>query len=108
MMDRSIYNRLFGTIAAVFAIACVVIAWNPTWTVGSLTHKQFGAVLIGIWVIAPPIFFWADWVCYSGAFKDEGSRDLAKHTHDLSRNIWLALIVLLAYMFDVPLLGGGH
>jgi hypothetical protein len=40
--------------------------------------------------ILPADFFWIDWVCFSNELTDEASRDFAKHTHDLSRNIWIA------------------
>ena len=32
-----------------------------------------------------------------------GKRERIKHLHDLSRNIWVALVVILVILFDVKL-----
>jgi hypothetical protein len=54
-------------------------------------------VLVGIWVLCPPIFFWLEWVLWTPVSEQETT----KHTHDLARNIWLALIVILAVILDI-------
>ena len=55
------------------------------------TGAQLGKVLVVVWALAPPVFFWVDWVVFCRGLTAE-EKNVAKHTHDLSRNIWLALI----------------
>ncbi|MEM7477968.1 MAG: hypothetical protein AAF483_23525 [Planctomycetota bacterium] len=57
--------------------------------------------IVAIWIIAPPIFWWWDWVRYSGKNPEKDVRDDAKHTQELSRNIWFALAVILIAAFEI-------
>jgi len=98
---------IFGIVAGFFAVGSFLAGLCPV-TFGQLSHKQLGLVLVGIWVFFPPIFFWIDWVCFSNELTDEASRDFAKHTHDLSRNIWIAFAAILAYLFEIPSVFQGH
>jgi hypothetical protein len=102
-MDRDTYNRAGGVASAVIAVLSVLAGIIPTSTLGPLSHDNLGKLLIGFWVIAPPVFFWVDWVAFLPAQAD---RDVAKHTHDLARNIWLALVGILAVLFAVKFPGG--
>jgi len=73
--------------------------WSHEWT-----HDQLGKVVIGFWGLVPPLFFWVDWVwlcSYLGA--DDPEREVAKHTHDLSRNIWIAFTAILTVLFAIKI-----
>jgi hypothetical protein len=66
------------------------------------THDELGKFLIGFWGLVPPLFFWVDWVWLcSYLAPNDPEREVAKHTHDLSRNIWIALVAILAILFAV-------
>jgi hypothetical protein len=76
---RDWYNGILGALGALAGIACVAL---------------------GLWVIVPPIFFWWDWFLFCDGF-DENQRDEVKHTHDLSRNIWVALVAVLLVLYNL-------
>jgi len=80
------------------------MASNATSTLGPVTHEQLGKVLIGFWALVPPVFLWTDWVGFRPA--DQNDKENAKHTHDLSRNIWLALVAVLTVLFNIKWTGG--
>jgi hypothetical protein len=65
----------------------------------------WGYVMIGIWAIAPPVWFFLEYAWWPPAQGHEDER--ARHFHDLARNIWLALIVILAVLMGVPWPGSG-
>ena len=97
---RALANMLFGGIAAILAILSLWAGMDSSSTLFMPSHKQLGAILIVFWVGAPPLFFWFDWVVLCKNMRlDSAARDVAKHTHDLSRNIWLALVLILVYLF---------
>jgi hypothetical protein len=52
--------------------------------------------VLAFWTLGPPIWFWTDW--YRFPTKLIGSRKWESmiHGHEVSRNIWLALVVVLA------------
>jgi len=72
------------------------------WGSGTWTHEELGKLLIGFWALGPPLFFWFDWF-WLGLYADETEREIAKHTHDLSRNIWIALVAILTVLFAINL-----
>lgn len=99
-MSRNIFNWIFGVASVVVAIWSISLAMDPVSTIFSWDHKKTGYALVALWGLAPPVFFWVDWVWFCrGLTKDQ--LDVAKHTHDLSRNIWLALLAFLAILFEV-------
>jgi hypothetical protein len=60
----------------------------------------WGKVIVFIWTIFPPVFFWLDWVYFCGkANLSETQWDRIRHTHDLAQNIWLGLPAVLAFSF---------
>ena len=68
------------------------------------THQsvpiEIRAFLVFLVLFLPPIFLWWDWVHFCDDL-DDRAKDDAKHTHDLARNIWLALTVILIALFDM-------
>ena len=92
-----LFGSIISTVAILFAIGtsyCAAI--YPDWP------KFPGQALSLAVVLLPPIFFWADWTFFFGQIPVE-ERDAAKHTHDLSRNIWLAVLVVLAYSYGIKI-----
>jgi len=61
-------------------------------------------IVLAVWTLIPPMYFWFDWeyLC-KNIPKNERDQEVARvtHTHELARNVWLALVVVLAYAFGV-------
>jgi hypothetical protein len=102
-MSRAGFNWVFAILSALIGAVSLVVGLCVSLKTGPPGLKEYGPFLIGIWILGPPIFFWVDWVCFPNELETDAKRDFAKHTHDLSRNIWLALIAILAYLFGVHL-----
>ncbi|WP_435016612.1 hypothetical protein TA3x_004185 [Tundrisphaera sp. TA3] len=96
------FNLWMGSIAAVAGIASLAIGvYFQSSASPTNFQKSLGQGIVGAWAILPPIFFWYDW-CYL-SYGDKDDREFQKETHNLARNIWLALIVVLGVMFDIKL-----
>jgi hypothetical protein len=103
-MNRATFNWIGGIASTILGFWSLLQALDPQSTFASYNHKALDHFLIGFWVLITPIFFWVDWVFFCrGLGKDE--LEVAKHTHDLSRNIWLALVAILAVLFEVKVTG---
>ena len=102
-MTRAQYNWGGAIAAIVFALISLLAALNPKSNLWSLaTHEGWGKIIIFIWAVFPPAFFWLDWVhfCQNPAEPmTDAQREIAKHTHDLARNIWLGLLGVVAFAF---------
>jgi hypothetical protein len=99
---RNWFNGIFGIISAIAALACLAIAKGSLGEGIQGWEKQHAYAIVGAWAVLPPVFFWVDWVVFCQTMsKDE--LDRAKHTHDLSRNIWLALVILLGAVLGIKL-----
>lgn len=99
-MKRSTYNFAGGVCAAILAFFSLLAGLGCTSKLSLSAHNSLAHFVIGFWVLFPPVFFWVDWVWFCRHLSKD-ALDVTKHTHDLSRNIWLALIVVLAVLFDV-------
>ena len=97
---RDIYNVFFGVAATVAALVSLYAGITPNFELFGFRGERLGKVLVSLWVLVPPVFFWFDWVFFCRNLT-EAQKDKAKHTHDLSRNIWLALIAVLAGAFGL-------
>jgi hypothetical protein len=101
MITREQYDWRGGTAAVIVAVVSVIAAINPHSKLWSLAdHEAWGKIIVFIWAVFPPAFFWLDWVYFcdkENVSKD--NREIAKHTHDLARNIWLGLLAILAFSF---------
>jgi len=82
-----------ATISVVVAIA-LRLQW-PT------EKKLFSYILVGAWTLVPPIWFLYDWCKFEP--KDASNFEHFKYSQELARNIWLALIVVLAAITGVTL-----
>jgi hypothetical protein len=103
--DRDIFNELFGWIAGGLAVLSLVCA--AVFQLRNIQDHWFGKLVVGVWVLLPPIFFWCDWVFFCTFTGDDATAklDRAKHTHDLSRNIWLGFVIVLGVLFGIKLPG---
>lgn len=95
---RNWVNRVAAAISIVIGTLSLLVALRY----GPETSKCLKYAIVGFWVIAPPIYFWSDWVFLCKNIPTSKT-DAVKHVHDLSRNIWLALVVVLIALFELPI-----
>lgn len=95
-MTRDRYNLFGGVAAVVFAIISL-LALACKSRLGS-NANIVGGFLVAVWAILPPAFFWLDWVHFCDGMSP-ADRDIAKHSHDLARNIWIGLLGVLTFGF---------
>lgn len=94
-----IFTRIVSLVALVFAIASLLIASG--WYKWPLKYfRGYETYILAFWVIVPPVWFWVDWVFLCDGLRPE-KLDQIKHTHELARNIWLAMVSVLAYQFRI-------
>ena len=91
-----------GVISSIAMIASIIVGICWGFGKGFDPHdpvKVFQAVVLGIWVIVPPIWFWYEYFfLYSNATTKPGL-DEFKHGQDQSSKIWLALVTLLLGLY---------
>jgi cytochrome b561 len=63
--------------------------------------KAVGYPVVAAWVLLPPVWFFFEWVVLCRDLKNKAERDRIKHLHELARNIWLGLVVVLALTFGI-------
>ena len=96
------YKRLLRVIswasgiAAVLSLLLGVLHQSHT----LILPEAYRHVIVGCWVLLPPIWFWSEWVWVAPNISSE-DRDRIKHLHDLTRNMWVALVVVLVALFDI-------
>lgn len=63
----------------------------------------WGYLLLGLWALVPPVWFLFEFASDFPKGHSESTEvvDRLKHLHDLSRNIWLAFVVVLAAIMGV-------
>ena len=89
-------NMISAVASIVLAIGSILLGiFVPAGEV----KDTIGQIILSFWVVAPPIFFWFDWIICENV--DSKTAERAKHNHDLARNIWLGFIVLLAVLFNL-------
>jgi hypothetical protein len=86
-------------IAFFLAAWSVIVALQPDLNFGYPDHKELGRRIVGFWAITPPVVFWIDGAFFLRYVRED--RDIAIHKHDLGRNIWLALVGVLAALFQL-------
>lgn len=57
-------------------------------------------LIVGFWVLVPPVYFWFDWHVLCRDIPQDKT-DSVEHIHDLSRNIWIALVVVFIALFKI-------
>jgi hypothetical protein len=100
---RPTLNWVFGTAAALAAGYTFYLVWARLGTIPKDPNIREALTacekfLVAFWIVGPPVYIWAEWVLFAGNMtKDD--RETAKHTHDLARNIWLAVAAVILYAF---------
>ena len=86
--------------------ACLSIAFAIISLFAGVFFPDFksGKYLVGIWVLAPPIYFWYDWH-YLVDRTNKDKMDFAKATYERSSAIWVAFAAILATLFGVKIGG---
>jgi hypothetical protein len=68
----------------------------------ALAEDPYSRLVVLLWICVPPLWFLYEWVSLSKGLPAEMRADIA-HSHDLARNIWLALVVLLTAVLGLQL-----
>ncbi len=92
-------RNIVGTISA---IALPLSLWLGTKEIGQKflptdSIKVAQAVVLGFWVLVPPIWFWCEYFFFYAT--DLQPLDEFKHGQDQAAKIWVALIALLYGMY---------
>jgi hypothetical protein len=95
--------RSIAVVSAIISIILVVV--SAVFALNSLgwqgvTGLAWNKIIVGLWVIIPPIWFWLEWTFFSFGLSRDELEDL-KHSQELSRNIWVAVVVLLTAIFGI-------
>jgi hypothetical protein len=101
-LDESIGGKGVAYIATILAIISVALS---LWIRGKCQWQWLGLALLLFWSLAPPIWFFLEWI-YLDPKKRDSTREYIMHLHDLSRNIWLAFVVVLAMILGIKLSPG--
>jgi Hypothetical bacterial integral membrane protein (Trep_Strep) len=60
--------------------------------------------IMSFWTLVPPLWFWCNWrFCFKYKANGEYNPQYVTHLHDLGRNVWLAVVGLLAIAFGFKL-----
>jgi hypothetical protein len=103
-MTRSKYNWIVGVFASVLGPVSLYVALKQSIAFDFCSRGCVGKSLLAVWLLIPPVFFWMDWVVFSRNLTAP-EREVAQHSHDLSRNIWLALVASLVVIFGLTFSG---
>jgi hypothetical protein len=99
--DKVIYR--VSRVSALLAALSITLAWK-------LEHSwcdykdRWGLAVAAFWVAAPPLWFFFEYVVWPPPPADD---ERTRHFHDLARNLWLALVVILAAMMELKFPGAG-
>jgi len=92
-MTKSNYNWMVGALAAILGPVSLFVALKQSIAFDFCSRACLGRSMLAFWLLIPPVFFWLDWVVFSRNFTP-ARREVAQHTHDLRRNVWLAPVVI--------------
>jgi hypothetical protein len=98
-MQRDRLVKVMSWLSAIVAIVSLVAAIVVRSCYPNM-KTDVGYPILALWFLGPPVWFWTEWILFSPSF-DEKERDRVKHLHDLARNIWLALVVVLAAILEI-------
>jgi len=101
-MSRQSFNRLILVVAVVAGLYTLWIAAHDSGHLPLLSRRITKHVLLGAWALGPPAVLWFDWVYY-GPGLSSAEREVTRHTHSLLRNLWIALVIILAIAFGLRL-----
>ena len=69
--------------------------------------RLLGKIIVCFWVLAPPVWFWLEWWLLKDSIKTDDEREKMIHLHDVSRNIWIALVAVLTALFGINIFNPG-
>jgi hypothetical protein len=93
---------LFHFVPITLAAASLIYAF---WIYPS--HKEnrlWVNIIMAFWSLIPPLYSWLDWRLFGRDMYGDEARYVT-HLHDLGRNLWLAMVAVLAYAFGIKPLG---
>lgn len=95
-----------GWIGVIFALVTLVVLLVSAPPVPSVSEhlKLIALPFLVIWTVVPPIYFWFDYfVLWHIESRNKTTTfvtlDEFKHGQELSRNLWLAIVALLAGLY---------
>lgn len=97
------YCGWLGSIFAVITIVVLALQGSPT-EANSKTLSAVALPLLVVWTIVPPMYFWFDYYVLWHIESQNKTTQFAtldefKHGQELSRNLWLAIVALLAGLY---------
>ncbi len=95
---RSTIVPWVGWLSAVLALISLYLAFQLR-PKNKQDPEEEAYFLLAFWAVVPPTWFLVEYVFWPPL--DGRDDERTKHLHDLSRNIWLALIVVLAAIMRV-------
>lgn len=108
------HGQCVATVTAIAGVLCVF--WGIYWRSfiynkahPSIEHygtRYLNYVIVTLWTLVPPIWFWLEWF-YSNPNAPNFNAESFAHGHEVSRNIWVALVVVLVALFKIPWGGAG-
>jgi hypothetical protein len=103
-MTRDDANRCLSVLSMLLAL--ISLAGGLYFLITDEDGERVGKYIVGFWILVPPVYFFWDWVVLCKGLTAD-NREIAKHTHDLARNIWLGFVAVLAVMYSVKFPGTG-
>jgi hypothetical protein len=95
-------NTIVGILAWVAAALYLPTVWFLLARSGTdnATKASARAILI-LWTVIPPAWFWIEYhlIWLTANPKERGEFDEFKHAQETGRNIWLALVAVLAGLY---------
>lgn len=101
-LDWKDTREVVGWISAVAVVGSITLGFFGIWERfdPGKPLKKAQAIVLGVWILVPPIWFWAE---YFFLYKDEATSTVKleafKYGQDQSAKIWLALITTLAGLY---------
>lgn len=96
-------DTVVGVSVALF-FASLIYAYKIRTGSRTVEEKQIrGYILIGLWVLLPPIWFFVEFQLLHPNIFPQDSFELSrvKQSQELARNVWLAFVVVLAAIVGV-------
>lgn len=110
-MSRTQVVTLMSIVSALAAIATLIfflqLPGPPLPKAPPAAGRDLARMLIGLWVLAPPLWFWIEWVVWSPSLGAHES-ERVQHLHDLARNIWIAFVAVLVALYTGTIPGVGQ
>jgi hypothetical protein len=95
-------NRIVTTVAWIAAVLFVVtVCFLVTRTESDPTAKRLARAYLMLWTVVPPAWFWLEYhlIWQTAVSTERESFEQFKHSQELSRNIWLAFVAVLAALY---------